>query len=1180
MTPDRNSYADIWEMLDGKYAERVRVTDAALVGDEEIVRRWPEISPGYLSRCMTALKLFTDSKNSKAQSWVENPVCGRETFPGIYRVVTVDVDVQKPGLKGIIQTLRRGWAQTPVWSEARLLEEEAGPANDVADSGAVPASDNPTRFLKIKFPNCDPGKVEAIASSLGGVSTYSNVVIRGESYSGTWNTVWVATKLEDDGSGTVTLYLALGQYNIKSYDNFGTEREQDVFYVYDCPKNEAQTIIDAWKAKYRVGSSATTNYSRSNGLVDLVLRRKTETDFEADFGTTGLDCRYTETQTAIFGTRDEDAYPIPHVTNDAGVSYTRTARSNGDGTFDIILTKREVRYRDITGLVVEQTGESKTVQRQQLGLTDEEVEPMEEKPGAIKTQRVEVRDDCSRDVTTNTETGKEQVTTEKTVARSYEEETVETTYQKYKLPLPTQETGKIKTVRNTPSKYVGRWNVLERIRRILHIPSAVVYDSRDDAAAHEQVEESIGVPNAGGVSVVLSAAAGTALRANVRYDKESDTLDVSQTTIEAKEQITTEITEARSYRETVTQKTAQAAPLVDPTAETGKIKTVRNEASDFTGLYDTTERIREIKSIDEAVEYDHADDASVHGRTVERIGQPNSGVSVVLAAGAGESLSASVRYDKETDTLDVVEQTVTAKPTFGETASDGNLETSEGTIERNADATAIAPSAAAGQVVEFSQEPTRFPDKYNVRTEVKTGVPHTNTVISENNLETVEQTRKQSVPNETVSSPASGEIVESSKQASRYKDRFDIDITKRTGKPTTDVTESENNLETSKTIRKRTVDTENAPVAGDGEMVEFSREASRYKDKFDVAIQKKTGVPHEVAWEITNNLETVKEDRKITADDETAPIPGPGEVVDFRKEPSRYKGKFDIAATTRVGIEKTLEWTIGNEKETTVVTDKTTVADESPPMVANGQAIEFQKSPSRYKDKFDIRKVVKTGQPVTIGPFIEDYDGSNRNTKRTIKLNVPVAQIPVASQKGQKVRVSPTQYKGLVDVEETAVTITPWYFDVDEPTTTGRDPSFNRYVFWLADSASIQSYVDAFLAKIRSQTNQQYRIRATVSRDENGYYNLNLSANSEKSGGSAEEWNNGIDFDIPTCKPRSAYKNARAKITMTNSAIKVRAILDAAKNSGNLIEHGAGQTTGVYWMGRGRYKVVTCFGEA
>ena len=153
MTQDRNTYADLWEQLDGKYAERVRVTDAVLVGDEEIVRRWGQIGEGYLSRSITALSLFTDAKNARPQAWVRDPVCGRETYSGVYRVVTVDVDVQKPGLKGIIQTLRKGWAQTAEWSEARLVESEKGPANNVSDA-AVAASDNPTRFLKVKFPNC------------------------------------------------------------------------------------------------------------------------------------------------------------------------------------------------------------------------------------------------------------------------------------------------------------------------------------------------------------------------------------------------------------------------------------------------------------------------------------------------------------------------------------------------------------------------------------------------------------------------------------------------------------------------------------------------------------------------------------------------------------------------------------------------------------------------------------------------------------------------------------------------------------------------------------------------------------------------------------------------------------------------------------------------------------------
>jgi hypothetical protein len=773
MTPDRNSYADIWEMLDGKYAERVRVTDAALVGDEEIVRRWPEIGQGYLSRCMTALKLFTDAKNSTAKSWVENPVCGRETFPGIYRAVTVDVDVQKPGLKGIIQTLRKGWAQKPVWSEARLLEEESGPSNNVSDSGAVPASDNPTRFLKIKFPNCDPGKVEAIASSLGGVSTYSNVVIRGENYSGTWNTVWVATKLEDDGSGTVTLYLALGQYNIRSYDNFGTEREQDIFYVYDCPKNEAQTIIDAWKAKYPVGSSATTNYSRSNGLVDLVLRRRTDTDFEADFGTTGLDCRYMETQTAIFGTANDKAYPIPSVKNDAGVSYTRTVRSNGDGTFDVILTKREVQYRDIDDLVVEQTGYSETTQRQQLGLTDEEVADMEEEDGAIKTQRVEVRDDCSRDITTNTETGKEQVTTETTVTRSYEEETTETTYQDAELDPPTQETGKIKTVRNTPSKYVGRWNVLEKIRTLLHLPAAVVYDVADDDSVHAQATEDINVPNAGGVAVELTAGAGESLSATVQYNKESDTLDVRKVVEEGKEMVSTSEEESAASKTVIEDKTYQDAEIHAVPAA-GEIVRVDNRKSKYGGKYDTRKSVETGKPQESTTKVEAAGFSET---TTEKTVQ--SSPAPAPTATDGHIKTARTSASKYKDCYDTVETDREVKPLDATAAGGGPLWDEVTEVNDNAPTDLSGQAAGGVGVIIDAASKKNDAGRFDNRKTTRTAKPY-GPVISIHGTplveEIVERSRNQdSMPSPGI--PADGTMVDVS---GSINDAAKIDVTKTT----------------------------------------------------------------------------------------------------------------------------------------------------------------------------------------------------------------------------------------------------------------------------------------------------------------------------------------------------------------------------------------------------------------
>ena len=890
MTPDRNSYADIWEMLDGKYAERVRVTDAALVGDEEIVRRWPEIGQGYLSRCMTALKLFTDAKNSTAKSWVENPVCGRETFPGIYRVVTVDVDVQKSGLKGIIQTLRKGWAQTPVWSEARLLEEESGPSNNVSDSGAVPASDNPTRFLKIKFPNCDPGKVEAIASSLGGVSTYSNVVIRGESYSGTWNTVWVATKLEDDGSGTVTLYLALGQYNIKSYDNWGTEREADIFYVYDCPKNEAQTIIDAWKDKYPVGSSATTNYSRSNGLVDLVLRRRTDTDFEADFGTTGLDCRYTETQTAIFGTADDEAYPIPAVDHDAGISYTRTVRSNGDGTFDVILTKREVRYRDINGLVVEQTGDSETVQRQQLGLTDEEVADMAEEDGAIKTQRVEVRDDCSRDVTTNTETGKEQVTTEKTVARSFEEETVETTYQEDELPLPTQETGKIKTVRNTPSKYVGRWNVLEKIRTLLHLPAAVVYDVADDDSVHAEATEDINVPNAGGVAVELTAGAGESLSATVQYNKESDTLDVRKVVEEGKEMVSTSEEESAASKTVIEDKTYQDAEITAVPAA-GEIVRVDNRKSKYEGKYDTRKSVETGKPQESTTKVEAAGFSET---TTEKTVQ--SSPAPAPTATDGHIKTARTSESKYKDRYDTVETDREVKPLDATAAGGGPLWDEVSEVNDNA-TTDLSGQAAGGvgviiDTASKKNDAGRFDNRKTTRTAKPYG-PVTSVHGSPLVEETVERSRNQdSMP--SPGTPADGTMVDVS---GSINDAAKIDVTKTTrraiAKEKTGVNTGESEFETETTdlhVNKESV----VIVRASGEVVDANLSINEF-GRLSGSVRKRT------ANEVQTGPYTAVADgykkTEVTKYQNTSAIPsasGKGERVDAQKNEF---GKFNATKT-------------------------------------------------------------------------------------------------------------------------------------------------------------------------------------------------------------------------------------------------------------------------------------------
>ena len=1051
---DRNSFADVWEQLDAKYAERVRVTDAAALGDEEIVRRWPQIGEGYLSKCLTALSLFTDSKNSKPQLWVKDPVVGRETFPGIYRVVTVDVDVQKPGLKGIIQTLRKGFAETPQWTEARIERKIAALSNTVGVSGISGTTSDPVdQVFEILFPNCSPLAIESIASALRTGNYASGITVRGETHSGAWHVLSVSTKIEEDGSATATLRLATPQYTITAYDDYGLDRAMDVHYVMDVPKDQAQGIVSAWKSANAVGASATVSYSRDQKLVDIILRKTAAVEDGFDIGLSAADCRYTESETIYLNVAMADAYPIVAPTDGGGISYTRNVTRNINGTWDITIKARTIRYRDSGAITVEESAAQTTAQRQQLGLTYETPQAVVSTEGAIVSQRVEIRDDCSKDITTTTETGKPLVTTEKTVARSYEETTTSTQTASVEVPPPTQATGYVKTARNEQSKYTGRWNVMERIRRILHIPSAVTYDSRDDAAAHEQVEESVGVPNAGGTAVVLSAEAGTSLSARVRYDKESDTLDVEKTTESCKEQ-----------------------------AEFG---------------------------------------------------------------------SSETNLDESTETVKV---NVTAE---------------------------LAPAAAPGQAVSFKIEPTKYAGKHVVRKTVRTGKPVSVETEVSNNLEIVKEQKSLSTDASVDPVVLAGQIVEVDKRASQYKDKFDVDVRIKTAIPKTDISTSESNLETERTERKMSVDPEVPPVAAAGQIVEFQREPSRYKDKINVVIRTQTGVPHEIATEVANNLETVRKERAQSVPSPTAPVVFPGQMVEFDKRPSRYKDRFDVSKTTRIGKEKTVSFTVNNETETETVTEKMATVDAAPAVPIIGQSVDFDKKPSQYKDRFNIRQIVRTGISRIIGGssgWISHYDGSRRRYLKKTMLNVPESEIPVANEKGMRVDVSPAQYKGFVNVEQTKVVVEPWFIDFDEPTTTGKHPRFNRKIFWLADSRTIPSYVNVFLAKVAAVVDEQYSITASVSRDENGYYNVDLQANPLRAGGSASDWDTGaIAFDIPWCEARSKYLYAKAEITMTNSAIKVRQLLNNA--SANLIEHGAGETTGVYYMGRGRYKVVLCYGS-
>jgi hypothetical protein len=229
----------------------------------------------------------------------------------------------------------------------------------------------------------------------------------------------VTTSKADDGSGIITMSLAISHFRLDAFTNWLTGRNEEIVYLWGYGKDEAQAVIDAWKAK---GHGATVAYRKEDGLVDLVLRSRDYDQVDVTSQTSSWDCRYREITDYHFGVSDPELSPLT-TTPANGVSYDRQLRDNGDGSWDILIVTRQVQYRDIPFQVSRISGMLTTETRQQLGLTTQTPESMELESGKVKEQRVEVRDDCSKDVLTNKDTPTH-VTVPEFIAEINERETV------------------------------------------------------------------------------------------------------------------------------------------------------------------------------------------------------------------------------------------------------------------------------------------------------------------------------------------------------------------------------------------------------------------------------------------------------------------------------------------------------------------------------------------------------------------------------------------------------------------------------------------------------------------------------------------------------------------------------------------------------------------------------------
>jgi len=191
---------------DAQLFEQLQATYSSLLGDAELPRCFPELSPDAIPDAIDYLNTVTSVKNSVPCKYVDNPMANGEVYEGRWRQAFIRRVMQGEVTK-LVQVLRRGWAEQINWDEARLMDGDNQPLQ-------------PERMLRVQFVNLNYAKLGEMIDGIETTKYYINPTIAGEIYDGPpvgdppvnadqkWRVLSARPSRADDGSGVITLTLA------------------------------------------------------------------------------------------------------------------------------------------------------------------------------------------------------------------------------------------------------------------------------------------------------------------------------------------------------------------------------------------------------------------------------------------------------------------------------------------------------------------------------------------------------------------------------------------------------------------------------------------------------------------------------------------------------------------------------------------------------------------------------------------------------------------------------------------------------------------------------------------------------------------------------------------------------------------------------------------------------------
>lgn len=295
--------------------------------DEQLTVFWENIPPQLLRE---AREWLVENRLSVADFTVEH-----KQYEGTWHLVSLQAGEQVK--TGRVQAVfQKGYATSLTWALARLTNAKLAHTNASTAGVADSSSDNPIRYLNVRFPNIDRRAVNSIISGIA--ATYTDVELSSETYSGEWHVVYATSGLQqegqkdNDGAAFIEIFLAKPQYTLQTKRSAGTPQERTVWYCWDVPQAIAQSVIDTFEG---TGTSVSANNNSAQNLVDLILESSTPESGQR-FSLSSIACSQRVYDYVYRSVSNPDAYALPSTSTD-GVIYSREEALNDDGTYNVFI---------------------------------------------------------------------------------------------------------------------------------------------------------------------------------------------------------------------------------------------------------------------------------------------------------------------------------------------------------------------------------------------------------------------------------------------------------------------------------------------------------------------------------------------------------------------------------------------------------------------------------------------------------------------------------------------------------------------------------------------------------------------------------------------------------------------------------------------------------------------------